>query len=216
MLCKLKYPPYLFPFGRRDYSLLSKFKCYNKQSLLPNSNKAQSNVNIFTRFKKIQNESPIFLKSSFPFSNSFSHSWRKVSENSCNLLHKQIVLPSPPNSWNTLNPGFLGHEENRIISSPKRNMSFRTRKAAAKVLSRKKVQNYKHKTHKGFHKRITICGLFSDRRFKHKAVGYRHLMRNKSPNALKKKRRPRFIVKYGILQRAKKLLPYYKRKKYLR
>ena len=78
-----------------------------------------------------------------------------------------------------------------------------------------KVGKFKLKTKKAFAKRFKICGTLRNRMFKHWAPGYRHLNRNKTSTNLKKVR-GRFLTAMADIKKAKKLFPYFRRRKYLR
>jgi ribosomal protein L35 len=51
--------------------------------------------------------------------------------------------------------------------------------------------------------------------FKFHSIGYRHLNRNKTNRNLAKKR-GRFLHDMGDIKKAKKMIPYFRRRKYLR
>ncbi len=80
--------------------------------------------------------------------------------------------------------------------------------------NRKNVKFYKMKSHKGLSKRIKIEGGTRNIMFRFKAPGARHLMRNKSNRNKRFKKKVRYLTGKGDIKRAKKLLPYFKRKKY--
>ena len=76
-----------------------------------------------------------------------------------------------------------------------------------------KVKKYKLKTKKAFQKRFEVCGSIRNKMFKFHAQGYRHLNRNKTNQNLKRTRH-RFLLSIADVKKAKKFMPYYKRRKY--
>lgn len=120
-----------------------------------------------------------------------------------------------PVSYSLL-PSTLG----RILGSPQwgvpmRHFSLKMRKVRAKQQSKRKVKKYKLKTHTGFAKRHWVTGTRNERVFKFKAAGARHLMRNKSTANKARKRRMKTITTPKDIRRARRLMPYFKRKKIL-
>lgn len=77
----------------------------------------------------------------------------------------------------------------------------------------KKPSKYKLKNHKGLIKRIKIVGPASNRSFEFKSPGLVKKMSKKRKQNLKNQKRRRFISKADLRQ-VKKMLPYYKRRKY--
>jgi ribosomal protein L35 len=101
--------------------------------------------------------------------------------------------------------------ENALIQYQKFNL--RSMKSKRKV--RAPDPKYKMKTHRGLRKRIRIIGSMFDRGFKHWPNNHRHKMINKSTGNLVRKRKARYICKSDF-RRIRKMLPYFKRKKYKR
>ena len=99
-----------------------------------------------------------------------------------------------------------------MTQQPQRDFSLKMRKVREKQA---KVKKYKLKTKKAFQKRFAICGTLRNRMFKFQALGYRHLNRNKTNRNLKRTR-GRFLTNIADVKKAKKFMPYYKRRKYLR
>ena len=98
-----------------------------------------------------------------------------------------------------------------------RNFSVVSRKKAEKKLAKRRVKKYKLKTKKAFQKRVRVVGKFSEKAFKYYPVGHRHLNRNKSKRALKHDRTHRHLLTTpGDIRRAKRLMPYFKRRKFLK
>ncbi len=64
------------------------------------------------------------------------------------------------------------------------------RKVYKKLDAKKKVKKYKLKTKKSVQKRFNVGGPLRARSFLYKAVGHRHLNRNKSHADLKRSKRP--------------------------
>mmetsp|Transcript_23838 Transcript_23838/g.18192 ORF Transcript_23838/g.18192 Transcript_23838/m.18192 type:complete len:90 (-) Transcript_23838:29-298(-) len=74
---------------------------------------------------------------------------------------------------------------------------------------------YKLKTKKAFQKRFRVCGALRDKKFKYKAVGYRHLQRNKTRRN-RTTNKGYFLIVKGDIKKAKKMMPYFRRRKFLR
>ena len=91
-----------------------------------------------------------------------------------------------------------------------------TRKVKAKKLAGRRVKKYKLKTKKAVQKRFHVIGPLSERGFKYRAIGHRHLLRNKSTRNLKAGKRKHVIESKANVRRLKKLLPYFKKKRSLR
>jgi ribosomal protein L35 len=91
------------------------------------------------------------------------------------------------------------------------NKGLRSMKSKRKL--RMPNTKYKMKTHNALKKRIRIVGRFFDRGFKQWANNHSHKMINKSNANLEKKKKPRYISKVDI-RHAKRMLPYFRRKKY--
>ena len=72
------------------------------------------------------------------------------------------------------------------------------------------------KTKKAAAKRFNIIGTLHEKRFKYKAVGHRHLNRNKSWRNRKAAKRPHFLTAPADIKKMKRLLPYWKKKRSLR
>jgi ribosomal protein L35 len=90
---------------------------------------------------------------------------------------------------------------------------FSLRSMKSKRKSRAPDPNYKISTHHGLKKRIRIVGPRWCRAFKFWPSNHRHKMVNKSNANLASKKKPRYVVK-AYIRRVKRLLPYFKRKKY--
>lgn len=86
-----------------------------------------------------------------------------------------------------------------------------------KKWNRKAEENksYKMKTNKATAKRFWIRGTRRNKVFVHNRVGFQHLMRNKSSTALSKSSWNKELTCKGDIKRIKKLMPYWKRRKYL-
>lgn len=72
---------------------------------------------------------------------------------------------------------------------------------------------YKMKTHNALKKRIRVVGRLFDKGFKHWSNNHRHKMINKSSRNLKVKGYSKYVSKADI-RHCKRMLPYFKRKKY--
>ena len=95
--------------------------------------------------------------------------------------------------------------------------SVMTRKLAVKKLAKRRVKKYKLKTKKALQKRVRVVGSFREKAFKYFAVGHRHLMRNKSKRRRSYHRTHRHLLTCpGDQRRAKRLLPYFKKSKFLK
>jgi ribosomal protein L35 len=92
-----------------------------------------------------------------------------------------------------------------------RDFSIKMRKVREK---QKPTRKFRLKTKKAFQKRFRICGSLRNKMFKFAAQGYRHLNRNKTNRNLKR-RRSRFLQNLADVKKAKKFLPYFKRRKYI-
>ncbi len=97
-----------------------------------------------------------------------------------------------------------------IVKTP---MKCFSRSVKSKRKMRMPDTSLKIRNHKGMLKRIRIVGPRWDRQFKFYPVGNVHKMTNKSRANLKRKRQARFISPVDI-KRVRKLIPYFKRKKY--
>jgi ribosomal protein L35 len=64
-------------------------------------------------------------------------------------------------------------------------------------------------------KRFRVCGPLRNKMFLYHAKGYKHLNRNKSRRNLRTNKNYYLVCK-GDIKKAKKLLPYFRRKKFLR
>jgi ribosomal protein L35 len=95
--------------------------------------------------------------------------------------------------------------------APVRDFSLKMRKVREK---QKPTRKFRLKTKKAFQKRYRICGGLRNKMFKFHAPGYRHLNRNKTNQNLKR-RRSRFLHNLMDVKKAKKFMPYFKRRKYL-
>ena len=89
------------------------------------------------------------------------------------------------------------------------------RKVRAKRESKRRVKKIKLKTKKSAQKRFMVVGARDDRAFKYRAVGHRHLNRNKSHRNLKAAKRRHILDHLADHKKMKRLLPYYKRRKAL-
>ena len=89
------------------------------------------------------------------------------------------------------------------------------RRVRAKALSKRKVKKYKLKTKKAAQKRFFVVGGLRNRAFKYHAVGHRHLNRNKSHRNLKAAKRRHILEHLADHKKMKRMLPYYKRRKFL-
>mmetsp|Transcript_36154 Transcript_36154/g.35109 ORF Transcript_36154/g.35109 Transcript_36154/m.35109 type:complete len:82 (+) Transcript_36154:244-489(+) len=76
-------------------------------------------------------------------------------------------------------------------------------------------KKYKLKTKKAFQKRFRVCGELRNKMFKYKAVGYRHLNRNKTRRN-RTTNKGYFVTTMGDIKKARRQLPYFKRRKFLR
>jgi len=90
---------------------------------------------------------------------------------------------------------------------------FSLRSMKSKRKARAPDPKYKISTHHGLKKRIRIVGPRWCRAFKCWANNHRHKMVNKSSSNLARKKKPRYIAQ-AYIRRVKRLLPYFKRKKY--
>jgi len=93
--------------------------------------------------------------------------------------------------------------------------SIKMKKANAKTAAKRRLNKYKLKTKKAFAKRFRVCGSLRNKMFKYHAIGYRHLNRNKTSRNLKAKR-GLFLTNKADQKRAKKMMPYFRRRKSLR
>ncbi len=93
--------------------------------------------------------------------------------------------------------------------------SLKMRKVKAKSLAKRSVKKYKLKTKKAAQKRFFVVGARDDRAFKYHAVGHRHLNRNKSHRNRKAAKRRHILDHLADHKKMKRLLPYYKRRKFL-
>lgn len=73
----------------------------------------------------------------------------------------------------------------------------------------------KLRTHGGFAKRFRIVGNRNFKFFKFKRASGHHLMRNKSKRNKISKRRGKILATKGDIKHARRLMPYYKKKKSL-
>ena len=89
------------------------------------------------------------------------------------------------------------------------------RKVREKLHSKRRVKKFKLKTKKGAQKRFHVVGGARDRAFKYRAVGHRHLNRNKSNRNRKASHRRHILDHLADHKKMKRLLPYYKRRKAL-
>ena len=83
-----------------------------------------------------------------------------------------------------------------------------------KIRARIEKGPHKVKTHHGAFQRFMVVGSYGSHMFMHKRSNKNHKMRHKTRNNKLSKRRMRPVVTKGIVRRLKKLIPYYKRKKY--
>jgi ribosomal protein L35 len=90
---------------------------------------------------------------------------------------------------------------------------FSLRSMKSKRKARSPSPKYKISTHHGLKKRIRIVGPRWCRAFKFWPSNHRHKMINKSSSNLARKKKPRYVVQ-SYIRRVKRLLPYFKRKKY--
>jgi len=114
--------------------------------------------------------------------------------------------------YSVFNPAGL----NIIAPATVRSFSFRSRKTKAALLANRSVKKYKLKTKKSLQKRMKVVGSFQMKAFKYFAAGHRHLMRNKTRRQRKFHRTRHVLTCIGDQRRAKRLLPYFKRKKFLK
>jgi ribosomal protein L35 len=90
---------------------------------------------------------------------------------------------------------------------------FFLRSMKSKRKARAPDPKYKIPTHNGLKKRVRIVGPRWCRAFKCWANNHRHKMVNKSSSNLARKKQPTYVAK-AYIRRVKRLLPYFKRKKY--
>ena len=104
-----------------------------------------------------------------------------------------------------------------LMNTQLRTFSVVSRKKTVKKLASRRVKKYKLKTKKSFQKRVRVVGGLREKAFKYYPVGHRHLNRNKSRNALNYDRYHRHLLTTpGDQRRAKRLLPYFKKRKFLK
>jgi len=94
-----------------------------------------------------------------------------------------------------------------------REFSLKTRKLKEKNLALR--GKFKLKTKKALQRRIRVCGGLRNKMFSYHAMGYRHLNRNKSKRNLRTKKNYK-LTHLPDIKRAKKMLPYFRKRKYLR
>lgn len=99
---------------------------------------------------------------------------------------------------------------------PTADFSLKMRRVKAKLHDKRRVKKFKLKTKKSAQKRFFVVGSLRDRGFKYHAVGHRHLNRNKSHRNLKRAKRRHLLDHLADHKKMKRLLPYYKRRKFLR
>ena len=88
-------------------------------------------------------------------------------------------------------------------------------KVKAKNLKGRNVRKYKMKTKKAAQKRFMVVGGLRHRAFAYHPVGHRHLNRNKSTRNIQRAKKSCRLTHIGDVNRMKKLLPYFKKKKAL-
>lgn len=76
-----------------------------------------------------------------------------------------------------------------------------------------RVKKYKLKTKKAFQKRFEVCGGIRNKSFKFTAQGFHHLNRNKTGQNLGRTR-SRWLTNLADVKKARKFMPYFKRRKY--
>ena len=99
---------------------------------------------------------------------------------------------------------------------PVRAFSIKMDKVKAKRMAKRHVKKYKLKTSKAAQKRFNVVGGLRVRDFLYKAVGHRHLNRNKSRINLQRAKRRHLLKSAGDARHMKRLLPYFKKRRALR
>ena len=102
-----------------------------------------------------------------------------------------------------------------LVYSRLASFSLRSRKKKADKLAKSRATKYKLKTKKAFQKRVRVVGSFREKTFKYFASNHRHLMRNKTRRERKFHRTRHVLKTLGDQRKARQLMPYYKRRKFL-
>jgi ribosomal protein L35 len=132
------------------------------------------------------------------------------------LFRKFEILKWINNSFLTINknkPLQISTHSNQNSNLLINYQKFYMRSMKTKRRYRKPDTGYKIRTHHGLSKRIRIVGPRWNRCFKFWPTGHTHKMTNKLTNNLRSKKKAKFIKK-ADLRHVKRMLPYYKRKKY--